>query len=189
MGLDMYVYRMHKPDIDDKKVYDRSDLEGVVINENEINHPMFRQLIPYSTKVRVVNHYYDLDKLGVDYGITDVRIGGWSFDGKDATMTIYGYSGTERKSFTISDDLIESKYTISKEEACYVCEYDEVHYWRKAYDIQDWLHDHIQEQVENTGYYILSEKLLKAFNRKFKEDKLPVEPPDEDSALVYWEWY
>lgn len=189
MGLDMYVYSVHKPDLDTGKVYDRSDLKGTVIGEDEINEPMFRQLIPYCEKVRVVNHYYNMEKIGEDYDLTDARLGGWSCGDGTSITTICGYKDGVRKSVEIPDDLIESKYTIDREEICYVCEEEEVHYWRKAYDIQDWFHDHIKEPVENTGYYILSEKMLKAFNRKFPQDKLPVEAPDETSALVYWEWY
>lgn len=189
MGLDMYVYRVHKPFLDDRKVYDRDDLEGVILGEEDIQDPMYRQLLPYCAKVQVVNHYYNREKLAEDYGLDEARIGGWSCDKDSSTVHIYGYKDGERKSFDVPDDLIDSKYIIDREETCYVCREDEVHYWRKAYDIQDWIYEHLPEKVENTGYYILSEQFLKDFNKKFPEDRLPVEAPNDDYALVYWEWY
>lgn len=189
MGLNMYVYRVHKPILDEEKIYDRSELDGIVIGEKDIEEPRVRQLIPYCAKVRVVNHYYNLEKLGEDYGLAGARIGGWSCDKNGSSTTIYGYKGTRSESITVSDDLIERKYTIDREEICYVCDNDEVHYWRKAYDIQDWFHEKLPEPVENTGYYILPEELLAAFNQEFPEDKLPVEAPDGVYTLVYWEWY
>lgn len=190
MGLDMNVFRVHKPFLDANKVYDRSELSGIILDEADIKEPMFRQLAPYCTKVRVVNHYYDLEQIGKDRGLTDVRVGGWSC-GDEGSVTYF--SGRDKdgrsESVQLSYDLIKSKYTISKEETCYVCAEDEIRYWRKAYDIQDWFHEHIKEPVENTGYYILTEKMLKAFNKKFPEDKLPAEAPNDSYAFVYREWY
>ena len=189
MGLDMSVYRIHKPNLDKGKVHDMDDLDGIVLADKEISSPMFRQLFPYCQKVRILNHYYDLKKIGEDYGITDPHIGGWKCDDNGSSTYIYGSKNGNSEHFEISDDLIQSKYVIDREETCYVCVRDEVRYWRKAYDIQEWFHENIPEPVENTGYYILTEEMLEAFNKEFPEDELPVEAPSSNEALVYWEWY
>lgn len=189
MGLDMYVYRVRKPSLDTGMVYDRNDLDGIVIHEADIDEPRVRQLIPYSAKVRVVNHYYNLGKIGEDYGLSEAHIGGWECGDDGSFTTIYGDKDGRSEFIKVSDELIESKYTIDKEETCYVCSEDEVRYWRKAYDVQDWFHENIPEPVENTGYYILTEELLKAFNKAFPEDKIPKIAPDGEQTLVYWEWY
>lgn len=189
MGLDMYVYRVHEPHLDENKVYDRDNVDGVILSENDIGEPMFRQLLPYCKRVRIINHYYDMKKIGNDYGMTDIRIGGWSC-GNDGSFTfVYGNKNGISTQIKIPDDLIQSEYTIGREEVCYVCEHEEIRYWRKAYDIQDWFHETIHEPVENTGYYILTEEMLIEFNKEFPDDRLPAEAPNDDYALVYWEWY
>ena len=153
---------------------------------DEIDRPILQQIRPYCKEIRIINHYYNLEKIGGDYGIENVRVCGWGHDEKGSYATFYG---DEVRSFNIYDDLIQSKYTIDREETCYVCSQEEVRYWRKAYDIQEWFHEHIPVHVENTGYYVLTEKILTAFNKAFKDEKLPVESPEDGQALVYWEWY
>lgn len=186
MGLDMNVYRVHKPLLDENEMYDGKDVKDIVLSEKDINEPALRQLLPYCKKVRIMNHYYDLEKIEKDYDVPNVRIGGWGSDETGSYTTFYG---DNVRSFKVYKALIESKYTIDREETCYVFARDEVRYWRKAYDVQEWFHDHIPEPVENTGYYILTEDILLAFNETFHDEELPVEAPDEWGALVYWEWY
>lgn len=70
-----------------------------------------------------------------------------------------------------------------------MCSTDEVQYWRKAYDVQEWFHENIDGIVENTGYYILDENLRTEFNIKFPEDTLPDEETPDEYAYFYWEWY
>lgn len=89
----------------------------------------------------------------------------------------------------ISTDDIESKYTLNKIETCYFAKAEEVSYWRKEYDIQDWFHENLSVQVENTGYYILDENTIDEFNKAFPDDAFDAEEPTDDSALFYWEWY
>ena len=186
MGLDMYVYRVHKPLLDENVVYDANEIKDPSIPEDDIDNPVVRQILPYCKKVRVINHYYDLEKISKDYGIEGARIGGW---GSDETGGYTVFDGKNIKSVKINEKLIESKYTINKEETCYVFVEEQIHYWRKAYDVQEWFHKNIPEPVENTGYYILTEDLLLAFNKAFPDEQLPVEAPDEGHAFVYWEWY
>ena len=59
----------------------------------------------------------------------------------------------------------------------------------KEYDIQDWFHENLSVQVENTGYYILDEDTIDEFNKAFPDDAFDAEEPTDDSALFYWEWY
>lgn len=81
------------------------------------------------------------------------------------------------------------KYIVERVEKRFVCKCDEVQYWRKAYDIQNWFHDHIDDEVENTGFYILSRELLLEFGESFSEYEIEAEDPSEETALFYWEWY
>lgn len=184
MGLDMEILRISKPHLDDTLVYDRETIEGIVLTEDELKEPMYRQLTPYAQPARVRNRYYDMEKIRKDFGLSD--------DTYISAANAQRIAVTDRKTGStvgISNMDIDRKYTIVQVEKCYICASEEVRYWRKAYDIQDWFIDHIGEPVENTGFYILSEDLLSKFNRTFHEDKIDVEVPDEDSALFYWEWY
>lgn len=185
MGLDMYVYRVEKPGLDTTRVFDEDELDNIVLNENDINNPMYSELLPYCDKVRVIRHYYDFDKIKAEYGLSGVHISGII----GGTTLFSGMKADGQKiEISKSDKEINEEYTVNREEVCYVSSCSEVHYWRKEYDISHWFYEHIG-RVENTGYYILNKELLLAFNKAFPEDTLPVREPDEESAYFYWEWY
>lgn len=185
MGLDMYVYRVEKPELDTSKVFDVDKISGIVLSEEDINDPMYREILPYCDKVQAVRHYYDIEKLKAESGAESIHL-------SSIIGGVLSFTGTkpDGQSVTISksDAEIDESYTVDREETCYVCSYTEIRYWRKAYDIQDWFYDHIGH-VENTGYYILSKELLQDFNEKFEDEELPVEAPNEKYAYCYWEWY
>lgn len=185
MGLDMNIWKITRTDLDESVVYTRSELtDCIVVYEREINDPRYQQLIPYTQKVMVKNLYYDMDKIRKDY-----KISSDSYIGMICDTGISVTDRETRKSVDIPQKKLEKKYIAEKVETCFVCKADEVKYWRKAYDIQYWFHEHIDVDVENTGYYILSEELLLKFNKAFDEDRLIPMEPDEESALFYWEWY
>ncbi len=192
MGLDMYVYRVHKPLIDESKLYDKDDLDkicNIVINESEITDPRVQQIIPYCTKVRAIAHYYNVEKIGRDYGLTNAIVGGWHYNNGESFVDIYECDEDNiEKSVAIPSGLIRSRYVNDREETFFVCENERIWYGRKDYEIQNWFHDNIPVPVENTGYYVLTEQILTAFNEAFP-DILPMEAPNENCALVYWEWY
>lgn len=182
MGLDMEIRRITKPELDSTKLYDISDLNCIVLNEDDCQKEMYAQLVPYCQKIRVMKHYYDYDTIRADYNLpSDARL--YAYIGGVAVF------GNGKQEVELPTSLLDEKYTIDKQEICYVCNCEDVVYWRKAYDIQDWFHEHLAAYVENTGFYILSIDTIKEFNRKFPEDKIPHEAPDEEQALFYWEWY
>ena len=187
MGLDMNIFRCSRPVVDDARIYERSELNGIILNEEDLTNPMYEQLAPYCEKARVLNSYYDMEKIRKDFGLSDeayiFRIGP---DG----ISVTDRKGTSsRKEVNISTDDIESKYTLNKIETCYFAKAEEVSYWRKEYHIQDWFHENLSVQVENTGYYILDENTIDEFNKAFPDDAFDAEEPTDDSALFYWEWY
>jgi len=181
----MYVYRVEKPDLDPTKVFDADKLPGLILKEEDINDPMYCELLPYCDKVQVINHYYDLDKMKAESGAASLHLS--SIIGDVVSFTGAKPNG-QRVTVSKSCDEIDKDYTVHREETCYVCSYTEVRYWRKEYVIQEWFCRHIGH-VENTGYYILSKELLQAFNEAFGEETLPVKEPNEEYAYCYWEWY
>lgn len=184
MGLDMEIRRISKPHVDDSVIYDRVDIGGIILDEDELKEPMYRQLAPYVQQIQVRSQYYDMEKIRKDYKLSD--------DSYISMMSAYRIAITDRetkKTVEISNEDIERKYTIERVEKRFVCDSEEVWYWRKAYDIQDWFHENIDGEVENTGFYILSVEQVLNFNKVFREDRFGAEEPDEESALFYWEWY
>ena len=62
MGLDMEIRRISKPHMDDSVIYDRVDINGVILDEDELKEPMYRQLAPYTQELRVRSQYCDMEK-------------------------------------------------------------------------------------------------------------------------------
>ena len=60
-------------------------------------------------------------------------------------------------------------------------------YWRKNYDLQDWIYDNI-EGVDNCGYYVLDLDVVSEINYMF-DASIPAVKPSETEALFYHEWY
>lgn len=185
MGLDMGIYRLSKPKFDKNKVYKRSDINGIILSDEDIELPMFAQMIPFCQKIDIINQYYDMGKIRRDYGLfNNTHI--FMLNSQSVGIT------DGEKDVTIPNGVIDEKYTLSKQESCYVCYREEVLYWRKAYDIQSWFYAILKEKtnsdVENTGYYLLTDEIIEAFNLEYPDHHITPDDSD-DSALFYWEWY
>lgn len=183
MGLDMYIYRATKPQTNETMIYTPLDFT-VSISEKEIEDDMYDQIFPYLTEVQVKAEYYDMDKIRRDYELSaKASLSRVSPEGIGVSDSISG------KTVSISQEDVDAKYTRTDIEKHFVCNLERVHYWRKAYDVQEWFHDNLSaDYIENCGYYILSEELIEDFNESFNEYIEP-EKPDEESALFYHEWY
>lgn len=183
MGLDQYIYHVTKTHYDEQHTFNRSELsDHVVIPVQEIDLPMYAGLKPYCQKLKVLNEYYDVAKMRADHGLSDDAFI-WRYTADSITI------GDGKHDVEIDDETVRQKYTIQKVEEEYVCHTHEVYYWRKAYDVREWFEDHIDSKIENCGYYPLSAETLEAFDRRFLDANFPRIPPDENSELVYHEWY
>lgn len=189
MGLDQYIYRVKKPNIQDK-VYTsdelrRMDLSKISVEDFKNNPVLYEDLRPYVVKRDVECKFYDLKKIVSDYGLPQ-NSSIWMYSMKGIEISGTTKNG-ERVNKAISTEEIEAKYVKTEILPYYIWEEEEVEYWRKHYDLQEWIYNNIYE-VENTAYCILSTDLIKQLNKRFNED-IPVEEPTEESALFYWEWY
>ena len=184
MGLDMYVYRMCNPSLDADKVYTSEELGDYhVLAPSSAASPLNEQLLPYGQKLRVINSYYDIEKMRADLGLQDAHIFGVGPQG----IMLYGTKDGEDVHALIGADAVKASYTIEREEDCIVLWVDQVAYWRKEYALQEIIHDALGGHVQNVGYYKLDEEAVARIN-----DYAPVfewEPPTESSALFYHEWY
>lgn len=192
MGLDMYVFRITKPNLE-YKLYSQDELDTLrlttcAVSEFERIGEAMRQLSPYVSKIQVVNKYYNLEQIIKDYRLpANSYIGMYS----SAGITVSGRDDEgKRVSAEISPEEIDSKYTLCKTEDSYAWKSEEVAYWRKHYSLQERFYDLIGD-VENCGYYKLDRLLIAQLREEFREDveDIPLEDSTEESALFYHEWY
>ena len=189
MGLDMWIRRVRKPEIENKKyttseIYDMN-LNMLSVRDANRDSSMFAQLLPYTVMRNVLTEYYNRAKMIADYNLPeDSYISMYSQEG----IRLHGTNkdGTTVSQF-ISNADVEEKYTLIESVPHYIWSEDEVAYWRKHYKLQDWFYEHI-EGVENCGYYILDANLITEMNAKFNESVSEEDPTDEE-ALFYHEWY
>ena len=190
MGLDMYVYRIRKAKLEDRE-YTTEELSKlglgyVSVKDAESDMHLFAQLLPYTIKRNVSAQFYNVKQIIEDYNLPkDSHIGMISYE----RIVVGGRTDSgEYVSQEVFREEIEKKYIETITDIYYVWEREEeVAYWRKHYDLQDWIYDNV-EGVDNTGYYILNAETIRELNKKFDEC-LPEEDPTDESALFYWEWY
>lgn len=194
MGLDMYVYRVRKPKLD-TRVYTAKEISEMGLasaNIEEVKHEssLLEQILPYTMVRNVTDEYIDKAKIIADYNLPkNSYIGMWAPNG----IQISGTDGNgEYVSQFISKSEIDEKYTLTKTMPTYIWKMEEVAYWRKHYELQEWFYDIIEDahdtQVENCGYYVLDADMIAEMNEQFGEN-VPEEDPTDDEALVYHEWY
>lgn len=188
MGLDMWIRRVRKPNLEDKvyttkEIYDMG--YSMISAKEEEDDSSIVQLLPYTVVRNVLTDYYNKEKMIADYNLPKGSyIGMYSSDG----IQISGINEDgERVSQFISDKEIEEKYIITKSVPHYIWSESEEVYWRKHYDLQSWLYDNL-EDVENCGYYILNADLIAEMNKTFHEN-VSEDDPTDDEALFYHEWY
>ena len=189
MGLDQYVYKISKIGLE-KRTYTSAEirelgLSCVMVDEANEYKQLYAELIPYTIKRDVSAEFLDMEKIIADYNLpSNSSVGMMSYD----KITLSGKNENgEYIRQDITRDEIENKYTITKINPYYIWKEKQVAYWRKHYDLQDWIYDELGD-VDNTGYYMLNADVIKALNDAFDED-VPVMEPTKDSALFYWEWY
>lgn len=190
MGLDMYVQKIYKPKLD-KTSYTSEHLRDlghsfVTIEEFNKYGAAMCELRPYCAKTIVTQAYYDVKKIISDYGLPENSyIGMISYE----KIAVCGKRGDEHVRQEVSREEIDEKYTLIKDEECYVWHSDEVAYWCKAYDKQSAWYEILDRDVENCGYYELTEDDIGEFRKRFPDDENDFERDEDDSALFYHEWY
>lgn len=204
MGLDMYLYKVKKlgqkkiKELDgmkEKDIYENYDNIGVFhIPEDEENdeefYEMFRDIIPYCTRICISCDYIDMEQIRKDADISD----DWSLGGRIMSPTVYEYRfyspDGKHKTVTIPVDELEKKYIITEREEVYVVKRKEVGYWRKQYDLQDLLYKDYGREIYNCGYHRVNANMFDdimaykevgygGLNREIKTD----------DVLFYHEWY
>ena len=188
MGLDMYVFAARKTKLDENKIYKHSELGDVIaIPDDEKDDPKIAQIIHLAKPIKVITEYLDFQKIKETYHFEndpDVKIYGNGFSQFSDTASKY--------TVKIGSDRIDAEFTKTEVGICYVVDIEEVAYWRKAYDIQDWFHAELNCPVENCGYYRITTEQANEYNKKFGAieyaDWIDLSEYD-DVEYFYHEWY
>lgn len=181
MGLDQSLIRVSRPSVVNR-VYERGELEGVLLLEEDAQSVLYSDILPYTVPVMVRNRYYNMQKIRADHGLSErAYIGCWGSGGctvcdADSELQVFLDRAT-----------LERDYIEARVERMLYAQTEEIYYWRKHYDVQEWVWNEIGN-VENTGYYVLDARVQRELYDEFGID-LEVEEPSETSAICYWEWY
>lgn len=185
MGLDMYVYRAKKPELDPDMTYDWDDLIGFRCPTDEVG-PAVSQIIPFCQKIHACSTVFDMKKIREDYELSE-----HAYIAASTREGIY-FRDDERsknqKDIMIPVDTIREKYSKVEKFDAWYCELTEVHYWRKAYQVSDWMNDTIVGGTENCGFYYLSEDMIRDHNDMFPDNPIDAEFSYAE-PLFYHEWY
>lgn len=189
MGLDSYILRVRKVLLNKRKYLHQElfdeNLCHVSVENFESEPGLYEQLRPYVVKTDVECEFYDVDKMIADYNLPkDSHI--WKYDG-NGDITIGGYDENGDSVDHIFTYEKKKEYVYTKIVPYYCWKEDEVEYWRKNYDLQDWIYDNI-EGVDNCGYYVLDLDVVSEINYMF-DGSIPTVKPSETEALFYHEWY
>ena len=187
MGLDQYLYRVTKPEgVRKNRVYDEGDalLNGcAIINAKEIDSDMYVALKPFTVPIKVLSSCIDMDKIRKDFNLSDEAYVGSFYSSK---YHIYDKE-SESANVVITDTEMKENYTSIQYQDIYVCKCEQIHYWRKNYEISDFLNDQIPN-LENCGFYPINRNLaeyLQDFDGTINLDDFP----EADSNVMYHEWY
>ena len=190
MGLDAYIYRISKPELEDR-VFTVSELSSMGLNsipavDFETNTNLYGQLRPYAIKRNVERQYYKTDEM-----ISDYRLPSNSYIYFQSSEKI-ALCGTDDNGNRVAQDIsardVNSKYIGTEIVPYYIFQEEEEAYWRKNWDLVDWLEHNLKKPIENCGYYKLNKTLICRINSKF-DRHASEESATKESAMFYWEWY
>ena len=184
MGLDMYLYRAKKPALK-MGIYSEDDdyISGLIqIPKEEITNPMYEELMPFVARIQVAEHRYDTEAISKDYKIGE-NVHPISFD--SAAITFSGSNGTTPP---IPKETIQSNYTKPVIQTRFVVDIQEVYYWRKAYNVQNLIHNETDRVIENCGFYRITEDVAQKIHN-IDSDFSPSIVNDEEANIFYHEWY
>ena len=197
MGLDMYMKKATKPNLNARKVYLHQDLydQGYAIFEAEPDGSMagyLKDLRPFMVKLRCIAEYFNLDKITETFGFAERAH--WCGFGPDGVYFGGNDSDGNYKSVTIPREDIQS-FTYKKKNIFYVTKLQEVGYWRKKYELDDALTRHFLKTrgvvVENCGYYRMTKaamKIVENYTKKYGTEPVDYNP-EEIRSLFYHNWY
>lgn len=167
MGLDMYLNKVRKLTKEEenklRKIKSFEELDAfdepyyyIVLDSGEEKR-ITRDLARYGTIISLPVAYIDIGKIRKEFDIDeDTDCTGRCYDAK---YTAFWFDGDEIK---ISNEILEKKYLTEIERDVLVYRNEgELFYWRKDWDMHDYICEITEKEIENTERVYISEENLK----------------------------
>lgn len=193
MGLDQYIYRCSKigkkalAQFNGKRESEIDWHEYMTLHKNSVDkHPeMYSDLMDILQPVKLVETLINMHRIREDHDVPSHYEIGFRSVGNGETMWRF-YGEPEEKSITVSltDDELKP-YIYDQPAEYYICRGKEVYYMRKHYDTQDAIYETYEGDIQNCGYYHMTQEMIEALN---DEEGRRVLDPDA-KTLYYHEWY
>lgn len=213
MGLDMYVFKCRKVSEDERKEFNGKLVSEITkkaslipIEEYHENESMYKDLFPLMTRIQALDELFDYKRCCQAHNIKeDDVLWGRSYDGEKVE-----YSFKSGKKIVMSIEEYE-EYFYTKLIWAYVWVSEEVCYWRKAYDLQDAVHEnHLKKEtaayskkhpeatqiplndldIDNCGYYKLTmPERKKIVDLDHNDSHEAILLDSSVKNLFYHEWY
>ena len=172
MGLDMYLFKVGKLTEKESKEIHKMKKDEVYKKYHCIDKAsfdsepaMYEDLKPYAKLITVITTFFDCEKCLKDYNI-------------DKNKILFRSQMNDEISWHLEDKTVVtlkgeqySQYLYDAEQEVYVFKCEEVAYWRKDYDLENFFSNTFE--IENCGYYKLSNEIkqeLKAYIRKHQPE-------------------
>ena len=199
MGLDSNIYRA-------KRVKDANlsltkpiamsylDEKDYVYFRKDSDDHLHDDLIPYGTLCLVTEDLIDYNKIEADYNMIDMYI-------TCITPGKLVFTGTDRKTdrskaIDLTADELSDFYKNSQNTLYYVLDLEEVRYYRKEYEISNFINDLFNGRCENCGYYVIPKDFIPKINDLLSnllaenlDYPYPYKPVPYMDDLVWHEWY
>ena len=187
MGLDQYIFRIKKANLEDR-IWDTNELKerGCTYAYTGADDGLSKDapVIQYAQKLDVRFECYDTKKIIADYNLPEDSRIDWSMLN---SIRLIGHRDGETIRQEITNDEVKEKYTVNRVIPCYVWSEDEIAYWRKCYELQDWIYENV-EGAGNCEYCLLDAEQISIINAECDAD-IPEEDPTDEVGYFYWEWY
>jgi hypothetical protein len=236
MGLDMYMFRVRKLTDEEaavivgKRTNEISKFYSFICKDDFDSDPEpLADLLPYITQITAVDNAFDYNQCFIDHGINcryidedhdmvspeilekfDRVVGSWC--GPEGA----GWSFASGARIEINKEEYDA-YLYDRVVELYVWKSEDVGYWRKFYELDDFLqqirvqerskkyveekccypdHDIVKSWLtENCGYYLLSAEEKGKIKTFLKENEAPYSADledgclDDDAAIMYHAWW
>lgn len=211
MGLDMYIYKARRPHLDPNRVYTEEELDQetrLLIKDAWVDD-CNREILRYADTVKMGSKVINVKDFLTNHGFDPEKDNMYC---QGRSIIIYPHGNKNYVEINLSKQEMDAIVT-TIEQTVHVVDIDEFCYWRKAYGMQEYIHDLIWQResthIENCGYYELTaeemEDILKrdsksdyyangslssdSINWKIVEIKEHQKHKDPDTGFFYLEWY
>lgn len=187
MGLDMYLMRCKKAKPEIVAAINNTDefsrgFEDIMVYEPD---ETTCNLDPYSDPVTIIQSRINMDRIRKAFDIpSDMHIIGSRASNYDYHMAFADNNGNRRE-VDIDNARMTTDFTDKVKVKMRVCESHEIHYWRKAYGIQEALY--ARHDIQNCGFYLLDDDDLDMLEDM--DESLVLPRCRKGEAIFYHEWY